>query len=223
MLVAATWGAFVLGMLFLCGFTMVVAQGGESTDVASVVGGLGTLAGTLLLFIAAPVLAIAWNARRAVHLKRINERAESILLSFRSPAYFEQFCQSNLERLTSFALRHGKELPLPLDQAITAVGQRIDEQNPRSPDSLKGYFERGQLYLQAGMANQTITDLNRVVEVTGIENPYFLDARFFRGQAYLHQGNTEQARTDLENYVQASSDRARVRQAKRWLKQLGRL
>ena len=61
-----------------------------------------------------------------------------------------------------------------------------------------------------------------VVGVTAFENPYFLEDQFFRGQAHMQLGNRVQAQTDLENYVKASSDRARVRQAKLWLKQLGR-
>jgi hypothetical protein len=217
-----TWGAFVLGVIFLCGFSVFGAQLGEASDAASVVGVLGLTLGALTLLIAAPVLAIVRSAHRAVQIKRIDERNESVRLAFRSPPYFERFWQDNLERIVSFVLRRGKPLPVPLDQAIAAVGRRIGEQAPRSPDSLSGYFERGQLYLQAGMYGQALGDLNRVVEVTGFENPHFLEAQFFRGQAHMKLGNVVQAQADLENYVKASSDRARVRQARRWLKQLER-
>jgi hypothetical protein len=209
-----TWGAFVLGVIFLCGFSVFGAQLGEASDAASVVGGLGLYA--------AAVLAIVRWAHRAVHILLIDERNESVRLAFRSHPYFERFWKDNLEQIVSFVLRRGKPLPVPLDQAIAAVGRRIDEQFPRSPDSLSGYFERGQLYLQAGMYGQALGDLNRVVEVTGFENPHFLEAQFFRGQAHMQLGNVVQAQADLENYVKASSDRARVRQARRWLKQLGR-
>jgi tetratricopeptide (TPR) repeat protein len=180
------------------------------------------LIGVLALLIALPALAIVRLNRQAVTIKRVDERAESVRLAFLNPSYYERFWQDNLERIVSFALRFGKPMPVPLENAIATVGRRIDEQNPHSPESLKGYFERGQLHLQAGRADRALDDLNHVVEVTGFDNPYFLDAQFFRGQAHMKQGNSLQAQTDLSNYVQASSDRARVRQAKQWLKQLGR-
>lgn len=218
----ATWGAFLLGLLFLCGFSILAVQLEEASDAASVVGVLGMVLGTLALLIAAPVLAIVRSAHQAVHVKRIDERKESARLAFRSQSYFERFWRGNLERIVSFVLRYGKQLPIPSDQAIAVVSRRIDEQDPRSPDSLSGYFERGQLYLRAGMDDHALADLNWVVGVTGFENPYFLEAQFFRGQAHMQRGNSMQAQTDLENYVKASSDRARVRQARRWLKQLRR-
>jgi len=217
-----TWGAWLLGLLSTCGFAMLVTQLEEPYDPVSVVGALGMLIGAPVLLIAAAVLGIVWRAHKAVHIKRIYERSESVRLTFRNPSYFERFWRDNLERIVSLALRHGKRVPFPLDQAITAVSRHIDEQDPRSPESLKGYFERGQLYLQAGMYDRALADLDWVVGVTGFENPYFLEAQLFRGQAHMQLGNSMQAQTDLENYVQASSDRARVRQARQWLKQLRR-
>jgi len=224
LLLWATWGTFLLGLLSICGLSMLTLQAGETSDTISVTKVLGMLTCVLapLLLITASVLAIVRSAHQAVHIKRIYERTESVGLAFRNQSYFERFWQDNLERIVSFVLRQSKQLPVPVDQAITAVSQRIDEQNPRSPESLSGYFERGQLYLRAGMYDRALADLNRVVEVTGFENPYFLEAQFFRGQAHMQLGHSVQAQTDLENYVQASSDRARVRQAKRWLKQLRR-
>jgi len=220
----ATWAAFLLGLLFIFGFAWFAAQPEETSDAVSAVEILGMLMCALapLLLIAASVMGIVWRTRQAVHVKRIDERSESVYLAFRSPPYFERFWQDNLERIVSFVLRHGKQLSVPVEQAIAAVSRRIDEQNPRSPESLSGYFERGQLYLQTGMYDRALADLDRVVGVTSFENPYFLEAQFFHGQAHMQLGNSVQARTDLENYVQASSDRARVRQAKRWLKQLRR-
>jgi hypothetical protein len=218
-LLGATWGALLLGAVFICGFAVLAT---EASDSASVLGTLGIVLGVLALVIATPVLAIVRSSHQALHIKRIDERSESVRLAFRNESYFERFWRDNLERIVSFALRHGKRLPVPLDQAITAVSRRIDEQNPRSPDSLSGYFERGQLYLQAGMYDRALADLDHVVGVTGFENPHFLEAHFFRGQAYMQLGHTMQAQTDLDNYVKASSDRARVRQAQRWLKQLRR-
>ena len=218
----ATWGAFLVSILLLCGFAMVASQTEEASDPLSVLGVLGTLTGSVALLIAAPVLAVAWRAHQAVQVKRILERTESVRLAFRSPAYFGRFLHDNLERIISFSLRHGKQLPIPPAQAIAAVSQRIGEQDPRSLDGLQSYFERGQLYLQTGMHDYARTDLDRVVEVTSLENPYFLEAQFLRGQAHMQLGNSMQAQTDLENYVAASSDRARLRQARRWLKQLRR-
>lgn len=224
LLLWATWGAFLLGLVFICGFAMLASQIEEaSSDVVSVVGVLGTVMGALALLIAVPVLAVVRRAHQAVHVKRIFERSESVGLAFRNRSYFERFWQDNLERIVSFVLRYGKPMPVPVDQAIAAVSRRIDEQNPRSPASLSGYFERGQLYLQAGMYDRALADLDWVVGVTGFENPHFLEAQFFRGQAHMQLGHSVQAQTDLENYVQASSDRTRVRQAKRWLKQLRRV
>ena len=218
----ATWGAFLLGLLFICGFALVASQAEEASDAVSVMGILGTLMGSLGLLIAAPVLGLVWRAHRGVHVKRLYERTESVRLAFRSQPYFEQFLRDNMAQIVSFALGHSKPLAVPLEQAVATVSQRIDEQDPRSPDSLKGYFERGQLYLQAGTHDRARADLDRVVEVTGFENPCFLEAQFFRGQAHMQLGNSVQAQTDLENYVKASSDRTRVRQARRWLRQLGR-
>jgi tetratricopeptide (TPR) repeat protein len=222
----SAWGAALLGLIFLCSFPALAAQLEETSDVAaSIVGVLGVLGitlGILALLIAVPALVFARRAHQAVHIKRIDERAESVRLAFRSRPYFERFWRDNLEPIVSFVLRHGKPMPVPLDQAITVVGGRIDEQNPRSPESLSGYFERGQLYLQGGMYDRAVADLDRVVGVTGFENPHFLEAQFFHGRAAMQLGNTMQAQTDLENYVQASSDRAKVRQAKQWLKQLRR-
>ena len=88
-------------------------------------------------------------------------------------------------RIISFSLRHGKQLPVPPAQAIATVNQRISEQDPRSLDGLQSHFERGQLYLQAGMYDYARTDLDRVVEVTSLENPYFLEAQFLPPIAFL--------------------------------------
>lgn len=219
LLLWAIWGAALLGLVFMCGFAALT---GQTSETASTVGGLGIALGALILVIAAPVLAIVRSTRQAVHIKRIDERKESVRLAFLNPAYLERFWQDNMERIISFALRHGTPLPMPLEQAIAAVSRRIDEQNPRSPASLSGYFERGQLYLQARRYDLAWADLDRVITVTGFENPHFLEAQFFRGQAHMQLGNRMQAQADLENYVRAASDRARVRQAKQWLKQLGR-
>ena len=221
-LVWAAVGLFVLGLLFVCGVPILGAQAGQASDAANVVSTLGLVVGILALLIAAPVLVIVRQTRQAVHIQRIDERAESIRLAFLSQPYFERFWQANLERIVSFALRFGKPVPVPLDQAIATVGRRIDEQNSRSTESLKGYFERGQLYLQAKDYSRALADLERVVAVTGFENPYFLEGQFFRGQAHMQLGHSIQAQADLENYVKAASDRARVRQARGWLKQLGR-
>jgi hypothetical protein len=222
LLLWAVWGMVLLSVVFLCGSIALVAQAEETASVAGIVGTLGMVMGALILLFATPVLAIIRRTHQAVHVKRINERTESVLMAFRSRPYYERFWQDNLERIVLFALRHGKPMPVPLDHAIAAVSERIDEQNPRSPESLSGYFQRGQLYLQAGMYDRALADLDWLLGVTGFENPYFLEAQFFRGQAHMQLGNTMQAQTDLENYVQASSDRAKVRQAKQWLKQLRR-
>jgi tetratricopeptide (TPR) repeat protein len=222
LLLWAAWGGFLLSMVFICSFAMLAAQLEEPYDPLSVIGAMGSLLGAVALLIGAPVLAIVWRAHQAVRVKRIDERTESVRLDFRNPSYFERFWQENLERIVSFVLRHGKPMPVPMDQAIATVSGHIDEQSPRSPESLRGYFERGQLYLQAGMYDRAVADLDRVVGVTGFENPHFLEAQFFRGQAAMQLGNRMQAQTDLENFVQASSDRAKVKQAKRWLKQLQR-
>jgi len=138
----ATWGAFLLGMVFLCGFAMVASQTGESSDPASVVAGLGALLGAVSLLIGAPVLGVVLRAHRAVHLKRVYERSESVRLAFRSQPYFAQFLRDNAERIISFALTHGKPLAVPLEQAIAVVSRNIDEADPHAPGSLKGRFER---------------------------------------------------------------------------------
>jgi tetratricopeptide (TPR) repeat protein len=218
----ALWAIVILPLAFACGSLALLSSSEEST-VLNAFGVVAISLSSLALVIGLPVLAIVYSANQAVHIKRIDERIKSAQLAFRNPSYFEQFQRHNMARIVSFALQHGKKLPVPLDQAINFVSQRIDEQNPRSAESLSGYFERGQLYLSAGEYHRALTDLDRVVEVTGFENPYFLEAQFFRGQAHMHLGNIMQAQTDLENYVQASDNRNRVRQAKGWLKQLRRM
>ena len=218
----AAWGAFLLSLLFMCGFPVFTTQVDMTNNVMTVVGVLILLIGGALLLIVAPALAIIRRAHQAVHIKRFYERTESVQLAFRNPSYFERFWQDNLERIVSFVLRYDKQISVPLEQAIDTVSKRIDDQNPGSPESLKGYFERGQLYLRSGRNDRALADLDRVVGVTGFENPYFLEAQFFRGQAYMQLSHNMQAQTDLENFVKASSDRAKVQQAKRWLKQLRR-
>jgi tetratricopeptide (TPR) repeat protein len=223
LLLVAAVVAGVLSLLFLCGSLAFIPSGGEEPSVlASLALVLGMTAGVLLLVVVTPALAIILGRYQAVRVKRVNERSESVQLLFRSQPYFERFCQANLERIVSFALGQRKPMPVPLEQAIAVVGQRIDPQNPRLPASLQGYFERGQMYLRAGMYSQAVADLDRVVEVTGFENPYFLDAQFFRGRAHMQTGNHMQAQADLENYLKAASDRGRVRQAKTWLKEMRR-
>jgi len=217
-------GVPVLAMLFFCctfaPLSQVKGTGDASDKVFGALAILSIAMIPLTMVIGLPTAVILRMAHLGVHIKRVNERNESMQVACRNPSYFEQFRERNLGRIVSYSLRHGKQLPVSPDRAIAIVGQRIDEQNPRSPVSLKGYFERGQLYLRAGMYEQALADLNRVVEVTGLENPHFVEAQFFRGQAHMHLGNSMQAQTDLENYVRASSDRARVQQAKQWLQQL---
>jgi tetratricopeptide (TPR) repeat protein len=215
----ALWVTVILSLVLIFGSLALLPSGEEST-VLSILGTAAALIGFLALVVGLPVLAIVRSTNQAVHIKRINEQTKSAQLAFRDPSYFEQFQQHNMARIISFSLQHDKKPPVPLDQAIEFVSRRIDEQNPHSAESLSGYFERGQLYLLTDAHNRALADLDHVVEVTGFENPYFLEAQFFRGQAYMHTGNTAQAQTDLENYVRASDNRSRVRQAKRWLKQL---
>jgi hypothetical protein len=215
----ALWAIVILPLVLIFGSLALI----PSSEESAVLGILGTAAasiGFLALLIGLPVLAIVRSTNQAVHIKRISEQTKSVQLAFRSPSYFEQFLQHNMARIISFSLQYNKKPPVPLDQAIDFVSRRIDEQNPHSAESLSGYFERGQLYLLTDAHNRALADLDHVVEVTGFENPYFLEAQFFRGQAHMHTGNTAQAQTDLENYVRASDNRNRVRQAKRWLKQL---
>lgn len=221
-LLGLTWGVPVLSLVFLCGPLAYLATLYQTSHVADIVYSLGLITVVLALVIATPALAIALSKHKAVHIKSIDEPNESVILAFRSQPYFEGFTRENLEKIVTFSLSHGEELPLPINEAISVVGRRIDERNPRSPDSLKGYFERGQLYLRAEMYSAALADLDCVVAATGLDNPYFLEARFSRGQAYMQLGNRTQARADLESYMQAASDRSKVRQAKRWINEMRR-
>jgi len=218
----AIFGAFLLAVLILCGFSGLAAQLEKSSDLASQVGAVVTIALPIVMIVTGLALVIVLSNHQALHIRFIREQTESAMLAFKNPAYFERFYQDNLEKIVSFALRYGKKMPVPLDQAITTVSRRIDEQNLHSPESLSGLFERAQLYLQAGDNERALLDLNHVIEVTGFENPYFLEAKFFRGQALMQTGRNNQAQADLESYVQASSNRSRVGQAKKWLKQISR-
>jgi hypothetical protein len=222
-LLALTWIVGVLSLVFLCSTLLILPSIGDSSDTVAVVGVLGTIGSLLALIIVTPALAIAFTRHKAVNIHRINEPIESVTLAFRSQPYFEHFSRENLEQIVTFSLDHGKELPIPVDMAISVVGRRIDERSTRTSNNLKAHFDRGRLYLRAGMYSAAISDLNRVVAVTGFENPYFLEARFYRGQAYMQVGNTIQAQDDLESYIQAASDRTQVRQAKQWLKALKRM
>jgi hypothetical protein len=222
-LLGLTWVAGVLGVIFLCISLMALPNATDSSDPASIVGVLGMMGGLLALIIATPALAIAFTRHKAVQINRINEPTESVTLSFRSQPYFEQFSRENLERIVTYSLDHGKELPISVEMAISVVNRHIDERSTRVSSNLKGYFDRGRLYLRAGMYSAALADLNRVIAVTGFDNPYFLDARFYRGQAYMQMGNNIQAQDDLESYSQAASDRAKVRQAKQWLKAMRRM
>lgn len=222
----AAWGAFGLAFLFLCGLSMITAlvfqPRGEAEQVA---GGVTVAVGMLVglpALVAMVVILIVRHAQRPVHVGRIDERSESARLAFLNPSYYEHFLQHNLERLVAWALRHRKPMPVSADEAAAVVSRGIDEQDPRSPESLRSYFLRGQLRLQNGRYREAVEDLDRVLAVTGFENPHFLEAQYFRGEAHMRLGNVANARTDLERYVQAASDRTRVREAKRWLKELGR-
>jgi|YNPNPStandDraft_1061719.scaffolds.fasta_scaffold03272_5 tetratricopeptide (TPR) repeat protein len=214
----------VLGLVILlsCGGIALASSLSERSSQVS------TAVPLLLLFVfvvggaAIIVLTAVVSSRRPVIIQRVNEKLQTVRLGFLNPSYLDHFRQENLERLVSLGVRTGKMKDVPLEEAIALVSQRIDPEDPRSPASLKGYFERAQLYLQQGAYGQAVSDLDRVIEVTGLENPYFLDAQFFRGQAHMRLGNTVQAQMDLENYLKAASDRGRMAQARQWLKQIRR-
>lgn len=216
------WILVILLVVVLCGGAALISSlSRESSELSNV---LGILIALTVIFggIAIVVLAIVASSRRAVVIQRINERLQSLRMGFLNPSYFELFRQENLDRLVAFGLRANKMDQVPLDEAVAVINRQIDPDNPRSAASLKGYFERGQLYLQQRAYDQAIADLNHVIEVTGFENPYFLEAQYFRGQAHMSIGNTVQAQIDLENYLKAASDKARIRQARKWLKQMGK-
>lgn len=217
----AAWGIGILGLLLACGLPMVAA-GVEEEALSGAIGGIGVGLGLLLLLIGLPIVLIVFSGQKAVTIKRLNEKIGSVRLAFRNPVYFDEFRRLNLRRLVSFVLRHRLPLPVPLDQAIAAVSEEISEQEPRSPPSLAGYFDRGQLYLMTGSYARALDDLNRVVEVTGFENPHFVDAHYFRGQVHMQLDRSQEAVSDLENFVKASDDRHKVREAKRWLKRISK-
>jgi hypothetical protein len=219
-LLALTWAVGVLSLVFLCSTLLILPSIDDSSDMVAVVGVFGTIGSLLVFLIGTPTLAIAFSRHKAVQIKSINEPIESATLSFRSKPYFEHFSRENLEQIVTLSLDHGKELPIPVEMGISVVSRRIDERSTRTSDNLKAYFQRGRLYLRAGMYSAAVADLNRVVAVTGFENPYFLEARFYRGQAYMQLGNSIQAHEDLENYMHAASDRSKIKQAKQWLKAL---
>jgi hypothetical protein len=216
------WAGVLLSLVFICSpLTFVFSE--EISDTLATLGIITVAIGFATVLIVLPIVAIVRSAHQAVHVKRINERIKSAQLAFRDPTYFDHFRQHNMEQIISFALQHGKGLPVPLEDAIDFTSRRIADQDPHSTAGLTAYFQRGQLHLLNNAYHRAIDDLNHVVDVTGFENPHFLEAQFFRGQAHMELGNTTQAQTDLENYAQASDNRGRVRQAKQWLKQLGRL
>jgi len=215
------WGIGILGLLLSCGFLMIAAGIAERAEALSgLVGFTGICLGLPLLLIGLPVVRVVRLRHEAVQIKQINEKIGSARLVFRDPRYFDEFRALNVRCLISFALRHRLSLPVQVDQAIAAVSEDISEEEPRSPSSLAGYFDRGQLYLMAGSYARAIDDLNRVIEVTGFENPYFVDAHYFRGQAHMQLSHYQEAISDLENFTKASDDRRKVGEAKRWLKKI---
>ena len=216
------WAGVLFSLVFICS-PLVFAFSEESSDALVTLGSMAVAVGFFAVLIVLPTVAIVRSAHQAVRIKRINERIKSAQLAFRDPTYFDHFRQHNMERIISFALQHGKELPIPLEEAINFTSRQIADQDPQSAESLTAYFQRGQLHLLNNAYHRAVDDLNHVVDVTGFENPHFLEAQFFRGQAHMELGNTVQAQTDLENYIRASENRNQVRQAKRWLKQLERL
>ena len=222
----AAWGAFGLAFLFLCALTMIVTLVFQPRgDAGQQATGIGFAVGMLIgipALVALVVILIVRHAQQPVHVGRIDERAESTRLAFLNPSYHKHFLQHNLEHLVAWALRHRRPMPVSADEATAVVSQGIDEQDPRSANSLNGYFLRAQLCLQGGRYREAVEDLDRVLAVTGFENPHFVEAQYFRGEAHMRLGRTADALADLEHYVQAASDRARVREAKRWLKELRR-
>lgn len=217
---AVLWGLIVLVLVFFCGgfaLSMSLTPDSTAANALMVVAMLAFLLGGAAIV----VLSLFISSRHPVAIQRVNDKLQSVRLGFLNPSYFELFRQENLERIVALGLHSGKA-QLPLEEAVEVVSRQIDTYNPRLPASLKGYFERGQIYLQHQAYAQAISDLSRVIDVTGFENPYFLDAQFFRGQAYLQSGNSMQAQIDLENYLKAASDKARIKQARQWLKQIGR-
>ena len=217
----AAWGMGIMGLLLTCSFPMIAAGLAERSEaLANTVGYLGLCPGLLLVLIGLPAVLVLRSRHNAVQIKQINERIGSARLGFGNPRYFDEFRALNLRRLVAFALHHGLPLPVEVDRAIAAVGEGINEEEPRSPSNLAGYFERGQLYLMAGSYPRAVEDLNRVIEVTGFENPYFVDAHFFRGRANMQLSRYQQAVTDFESFIKASDDRRKVREAKRLLKEV---
>jgi hypothetical protein len=223
-LLLGTWGAFILCLILLCGYPMLFTIQDNTNETMAILGVIGLIIGALLLVIAVPVLVIMRNRSKSIQFMFtiIQEQMESVRVSFRNPTYLQQFIQQNIERLVTFALRYDQPLLIPADQAVSVVARRIDEHYPRSPQSLSGYFELGQIYLQSGMFEQAIANLDWVMNVTGLENPYFLDAQYFRGQAHMSAGHISQAQTDFENYLVAASNKPRIKKVKNWLKQLKR-
>jgi len=230
----AVWGSILLGLLLIFGSPFLFSLAKQSNNILNVLGVFGLGLGILLLVIVAPVLMIVRNRKRAIKIlmTAINEITESITLTLRNLAYKEIFLQQNLERIVTWELNHDNilrlvyrkdhKLSVPLDQAIPMVEKRIDQQYPRSPQSLRGYFEASQLYILAERYEQAITYLDWVIATPGLENPYFLEAQYFRGQAFMLTGRNQQAQTDLGNYLNAASNKARIKKAKQWLKQLQR-
>ena len=223
-LLLAAWGAFILSLLFMFGSAFFFSNQNQPGDAMAVFGALVLMLGILLLVVAIPGLAILRNSSKSFRIlfTVVLERMECVIISFRNQNYLDQFKQQNLERLVTFELRYDQPLIVPIDQAVSVVARRIDEHYPRSPQSLSGYFELGQIYLQSGMFEQAIANLDWVMNVTGLENPYFLDAQYFRGQAHLNAGHIPQAQTDFENYLVAASNKPRIKKVKNWLKQLKR-
>jgi len=178
------------------------------------------LVAAFALIVGAVPLAFAWQARQPVRVRRIRERREGLLLSFRNRDYFDQFCHHNLEHIAPYALRHNQKIPGPVEEAIAAFSRRLEGQPAATGDAVQDYLDRGQLYLRAGRYEEALGDLQQALGAITYADPRFLDALFFRSQAHLHLGNTAEARADLENYVGSSGDRAKVQQARRWLRKL---
>jgi len=210
----AAWITLILGFLSII-ILPIIAAGLES-DASDTLMALGVLVG-LGLLIAAIVLFVMVSRRAPVAIKTVKDNTQGAVLAFRDPAYQDEFRQANLARLIPYELQAGLTLSASTDQALAIVSEGINDEQPNAEGTVLGHLSRAQIYMRGQSYSQALEELNKVIAAVGQTMP---DVYFLRAQALINLARNQEAAADLETFIQASSDRKQVREAKKLLKQV---
>ncbi len=216
-LTIAAWVCLALSPLSMVGPALIADAFSLSSDAGTPIAigmflGIGLLLTSLVLFIVGP-------SQQTVRIRKVKDAVGGAELAFRNADYLEEFRQLNLRSLVPYALRAGLPLPVPPEQAIAIINEGIVEDRPELPSNLSGRFYRGQLYAQMQSFGQAVDDLTWVIAAGG-PNMFQTNAYYLRGLSYMNLSRYTEAVADLQAFTRASSDRRKVGEAKKILKQL---